>query len=158
MTNDIILIDKPIKWTSFDVVKRIRGLIKKKYGLNKLKVGHAGTLDPLASGLLIICTGKKTKELSKFQNLKKTYLATIKLGYCTDSFDRETEEKNKKDYKNISNNQIRQISKVFFGRQNQIPPKFSPLHLGLHTCYNGNYRGKQTGDSEPILKSYPSSD
>ena len=71
MTNDIILIDKPIKWTSFDVIKRIRGLIKKKYGLNKLKVGHAGTLDPLASGLLIICTGKKTKELSKFQNLKK---------------------------------------------------------------------------------------
>ena len=135
MTNDIILIDKPIKWTSFDVVKIIRGLIKKKYGLNKLKVGHAGTLDPLASGLLIICTGKKTKELSKFQNLKKTYLATIKLGYCTDSFDRETEEKNKKDYKNISNNQIREISKVFFGRQNQIPPKYSAIKINGKRAY-----------------------
>ena len=135
MKNDIILIDKPIKWTSFDVVKRIRGLIKKKYGLNKLKVGHAGTLDPLASGLLIICTGKKTKELSKFQNLKKTYLATIKLGYCTDSFDRETDEKNKKDYKNISSNQIREISKVFFGQQNQIPPKYSAIKINGKRAY-----------------------
>ena len=135
MKNDVILIDKPINWTSFDVVKKIRGLVKKKYALSKLKVGHAGTLDPLASGLLILCTGKKTKELAKFQNLKKTYLATIKLGFCTDSFDRETEEKNKKDYKKISRNQINEISKVFFGLQNQIPPKYSALKINGKRAY-----------------------
>jgi len=135
MNNDVILIDKPINWTSFDVVKKIRGLIKKRYNLSKLKVGHAGTLDPLASGLLIICTGKKTKELASFQNLKKTYLATIKLGYCTDSFDRETEEKNKKDYKKISINQINKISKVFLGAQNQTPPKFSALKINGKRAY-----------------------
>ena len=90
MKNDIILINKPINWTSFDVVKKIRVLLKKKYNLKKIKVGHAGTLDPLATGLLIVCSGKKTKEISKYQNLKKTYLATIKLGYITESFDRET--------------------------------------------------------------------
>lgn len=135
MKNDIILINKPINWTSFDVVKKIRGLIKKKHSLSKLKVGHAGTLDPLASGLLIICTGKKTKEISEFQNLKKTYLATIKLGYITDSFDRETEEKNKKDYKNISTSKINKISKVFFGEQNQTPPKYSAIKIKGKRAY-----------------------
>lgn len=136
MKNDIILIDKPINWTSFDVVKKIRGIIKKKHSLSKLKVGHAGTLDPLASGLLIICTGKKTKKISEFQNLKKTYLATIKLGYITDSFDRETEEKNKKDYKNISMSKINKISKVFFGQQNQIPPKYSAIKIKGKRAYH----------------------
>ena len=135
MKNDIILINKPINWTSFDVVKKIRGLIKKKYSLSKLKVGHAGTLDPLASGLLIICTGKKTKEISEFQNLKKTYFATIKLGYITDSFDRETEEKNKRDYENISMKKINKISKVFFGKQNQIPPKYSAIKIKGKRAY-----------------------
>ncbi len=135
MKNDILLIDKPLNWTSFDVVKKIRGLIKKKYGLNKLKVGHAGTLDPLASGLLIICTGNKTKELAEFQNLKKTYLATIKLGFSTDSFDRETEEKNKKDYKHISSNQIMELSNHFLGLQNQTPPKYSALKINGKRAY-----------------------
>ncbi len=135
MKNDVILIDKPINWTSFDVVKKIRGLVKKKYALSKLKVGHAGTLDPLASGLLIVCTGKKTKELAKFQNLKKTYLATIKLGFCTDSFDRETDEKNEKDYRNITMNKISEISKVFVGEQNQNPPKYSALKINGKRAY-----------------------
>ena len=135
MNNAIILIDKPVNWTSFDVVKKIRGLIKKKYDLNKLKVGHAGTLDPLASGLLIVCTGSKTKELGQFQNLKKTYLATIKLGFSTDSFDRETDEKNKKDYKHISTDQIKKLSNRFFGLQHQIPPKYSALKINGKRAY-----------------------
>tara|TARA_B100000579_G_scaffold388262_1_gene361241 strand:- start:109 stop:783 length:675 start_codon:yes stop_codon:yes gene_type:complete len=135
MKNDIILIDKPLNWTSFDVVKKIRGLIKQKYCLHKLKVGHAGTLDPLASGLLIICTGNKTKELREFQNLKKTYLATIKLGFSTDSFDRETQEKNKKEYKHISSDQIMALSERFFGLQNQTPPKYSALKINGKRAY-----------------------
>lgn len=135
MKNDVILINKSINWTSFDVVKKIRGLLKKKYSLRRLKVGHAGTLDPLASGLLIICTGKKTKEIENFQNLNKTYLATIKLGFSTDSFDRETKEKNKKDYKKISVNEINKISKVFLGKQNQIPPNYSALKINGKRAY-----------------------
>ena len=124
MKNDIILINKPINWTSFDVVKKIRVILKKKYNLKKLKVGHAGTLDPLATGLLIVCTGNKTKEISKYQNLKKTYLAKIKLGYITESFDRETAELNQKDYKKIPLKKIKNFINFFLGEQTQIPPKF----------------------------------
>ena len=135
MKNDIILINKPINWTSFDVVKKIRVLIKKKYNLKKLKVGHAGTLDPLATGLLIVCSGKKTKEISKYQNLKKTYLATIKLGYITESFDRETAEINQKDYKKVPIKKIKNFMKFFLGEQIQIPPKFSAIKVNGKRAY-----------------------
>ena len=94
----ILLVNKPVGWTSFDIVKKIRGIIKKKYNLQKIKVGHSGTLDPKASGLLIICTGKKTKEMKLFENLGKKYIGIMKIGCVTDSFDTETEEKNKKTY------------------------------------------------------------
>lgn len=135
MKNDIILINKPIHWTSFDVVKKIRVLIKKKYNLNKLKVGHAGTLDPLATGLLIVCSGKKTKEISKYQNLKKTYLATIKLGSITESFDRETAEINQKDYKKVPIKKIKNFINFFLGEQIQIPPKFSAIKVNGKRAY-----------------------
>ena len=135
MINNTILINKPIGWTSFDVVKKVRTLIKKKYNLKKLKVGHSGTLDPLASGLLVICTGKKTKELSKIQNKKKKYSATIKLGFCTDSFDRETEEKKVKDYHNISVKKINEIINVFSGEQKQVPPKYSAIKINGKRAY-----------------------
>ena len=91
INGEVLLIDKPIKWTSFQVVNKIRWLIKNKYSIKKIKVGHAGTLDPLATGLLIICTGKKTKEISKFQNQIKEYSGKILLGSTTPSFDLETE-------------------------------------------------------------------
>ena len=85
-----LLFNKPLGWTSFDVVRKIRFLIKKKYNLKKIKIGHAGTLDPLATGLLIICTGKFTKRISSFQNQKKTYNGVITLGATTNSYDLET--------------------------------------------------------------------
>ena len=89
--SQILLVNKPLEWTSFDVVKKIRGIIKKKYNISKIKVGHAGTLDPRASGLLILCIGQKTKQISSFENLDKTYVGVLKLGCVTDSFDSETE-------------------------------------------------------------------
>ena len=87
----ILLINKPLNWTSFQVVNKIRWLIKSKFNIKKIKVGHAGTLDPLAEGLLIICTGKMTKKISEFQSLEKEYSGTFYLGATTPSFDLETE-------------------------------------------------------------------
>ena len=135
MKNDMILINKPMNWTSFDVVKRIRGLIKKKYNLSKLKVGHAGTLDPLASGLLIICTGKKTREIPTYQNLKKKYFATIKLGFCTETYDRESDEEGMGDYTKVSTNKINELSQIFIGKQTQIPPKYSAVKINGKRAY-----------------------
>ena len=86
----IMMVDKPLHWTSFDVVKKLRYVIKKHYGIKKIKVGHAGTLDPLATGLLVICTGKKTKSIDQFLTEDKTYTGRIKLGATTPSFDLET--------------------------------------------------------------------
>ena len=115
MDNNIFLINKPLKWTSFDVVKKIRFLLKKKLSVSRLKVGHAGTLDPLATGLLILCIGKMTKKIPVIQQLNKTYLATIKLGYYTESFDREKDEIQVKDFNFLTFNDIYKLEKVFVG-------------------------------------------
>src|SRR5512133_3594739 len=87
----VLLFDKPLYWTSFDLVNKVRIIIRKTLGIRKIKVGHAGTLDPLASGLMIICTGKATKKIDEFRDLDKEYVATIHLGATTSSFDLETE-------------------------------------------------------------------
>ena len=143
-----LLINKPEKWTSFDVVKKIRGLIKKKYNLNKIKVGHAGTLDPLASGLLVVSTGKNTKTIQSLEALDKTYTGVIKLGSVTDSFDRETPEKDHQNYKNISTNAIVKVFEQFTGCQKQKPPLFSAVKL------NGErlYKKARRGDKDIVLK------
>ena len=135
MNNNIFLINKPLKWTSFDVVKKIRFLIKKKLSLNKLKVGHAGTLDPLATGLLILCTGKMTKKIPLIQQLNKTYLATIKLGYYTESFDREKDEVQVQDFKFLTFNDIYKLEKAFVGNLKQVPPKFSAVKINGKRAY-----------------------
>ena len=123
----IILIDKPIEWTSFDVVKYIRKSIQKRLKVKKIKVGHAGTLDPLATGLLIVCIGKETKNISKYQDLSKKYTGIIKLGETTPSYDRETEVDGTYDYKHIDENKVLKISKTFIGKQKQFPPIYSAL-------------------------------
>jgi len=135
MNNNIFLINKPLKWTSFDVVKKIRFLLKKKLSLNKLKVGHAGTLDPLATGLLILCTGKMTKKIPLIQQLNKTYLATIKLGYYTESFDREKDEVKVQDFKFLTFNDIYKLEKAFVGNLEQVPPKFSAVKINGKRAY-----------------------
>ena len=129
MLSEIILINKPLNWTSFDVVKKVRCFIKKKSKIKKIKVGHTGTLDPLASGLLILCTGSKTKSISKIQNLNKKYLATIKLGFVTESFDREKKEIKEKDVQNIKEENILKLKDVFSGDILQTPPKYSAIKI-----------------------------
>tara|TARA_B100001559_G_C16369496_1_gene561293 strand:+ start:44 stop:739 length:696 start_codon:yes stop_codon:yes gene_type:complete len=135
MDNNIFLINKPLKWTSFDVVKKIRFLLKKKLSVSKLKVGHAGTLDPLATGLLILCTGKMTKKIPVIQQLNKTYLATIKLGYYTESFDREKDEIQVKDFNFLTFNDIYKLEKVFVGNLDQVPPRFSAIKVNGKRAY-----------------------
>lgn len=123
----ILLIDKPLNWTSFQVVNKVRWLIKKQCKLKKIKVGHAGTLDPLASGLLIICTGKFTKQIDTYQGQEKEYTGTFTLGATTPSFDLETEINERFDISNLTKEKIRAATKQFIGEIQQQPPVFSAL-------------------------------
>lgn len=143
LSGQMVLIDKPLGWSSFDVVKKIKHLISKKYNLKKLKVGHAGTLDPLATGLLIVCTGKFTKRISEIQGQEKTYTGTITLGGTTPSYDLETEVDN--DYKtsHITKELIHQTTKQFIGEIDQKPPIFSALKKGGERLYEKARRGEE---------------
>ena len=128
---EILLINKPLKWTSFQVVNKIRWLIKTKFNIKKIKVGHAGTLDPLADGLLIICTGKMTKKIDQFQNLDKIYTGNFFLGATIPSYDLETELDSVKPINNISEKLISKALKSFNGKITQTPPIFSAIkHKG----------------------------
>ncbi len=123
----IILIDKPLQWTSFQVVNKLRWCIRKSFGIKKIKVGHAGTLDPLASGLLVICTGKFTKRLQEFQGQIKEYTGTITLGATTPSYDLETKIDQTFSIDHIFENSIKNATSSFIGEIEQYPPVFSAL-------------------------------
>jgi tRNA pseudouridine55 synthase len=139
----ILPIYKPLMWTSFDVVKFVRNLLKKKYNLKKIKVGHAGTLDPLATGMLVLCIGKKTKEINKIQEENKTYLATIKVGESTPSYDRETEIDNIYPTSHINEELIMDAIKSFRGKSEQIPPVFSALKIDGKRSYELARKGEK---------------
>lgn len=124
---ELILVNKPIEWTSFDVVKKVRNLLKKKLQIKKLKVGHAGTLDPLATGLLIICTGKNTKKIEQIQRQIKTYTGTFTLGATTPSYDLETEVHKRFPTSHITKELLIETAKNFVGEIFQKPPVFSAL-------------------------------
>jgi tRNA pseudouridine55 synthase len=124
---ELILVNKPIEWTSFDVVKKVRNLLKKKLQIKKLKVGHAGTLDPLATGLLIICTGKNTKKIEQIQRQIKTYTGTFTLGATTPSYDLETEMHKRFPTSHITKELLIETAKNFVGEIFQKPPVFSAL-------------------------------
>ncbi len=130
-----ILIDKPKGLTSFSAVHRVRGAVKVK------KVGHAGTLDPEATGLLIICTGKKTKEIYKYQDLDKTYTGIIKLGYTTKSMDAETAIEFKDDCSTVSDLQIEEARKSFLGNITQLPPMYSAIKHNGKALYKYARKG-----------------
>ena len=132
----VILIDKPINWTSFDVVKYIRKSLQHKFKIKKIKVGHAGTLDPLATGLLIICIGKQTKNISKYQDLAKTYTGKFKLGESTPSFDAETDVNEKFEYNHITINNLKKLANEFIGNSLQKPPIFSAIKKDGKRLYN----------------------
>ncbi|WP_103069355.1 tRNA pseudouridine(55) synthase TruB [Aquimarina sediminis] len=123
----ILLIDKSLQWTSFQVVNKLRWLIRKNFNIKKIKVGHAGTLDPLASGLLIICTGKFTKRIQEFQGQIKEYTGTLKLGATTPSYDLETEIDQTFSIGHISEEMIKNATIDFIGEIEQYPPVFSAL-------------------------------
>ena len=123
----MLLVDKPLTWTSFDVVKDIRKSLVSKFKIKRIKVGHAGTLDPLATGLLIICIGKQTKQISIYQNLSKTYTGKFKLGETTPSYDAETEVNKSFNYDHIKEKDIINLSQKFTGKLMQKPPIFSAL-------------------------------
>lgn len=126
---EVILIDKPTDWTSFDTVNFIRALIKRFYKIPKLKVGHAGTLDPLATGLLILCTGKKTKQIDEYQAKIKTYTGTILLGQTTPTFDLESEPDQTFPTEGITAEQIEKARSKFIGDIKQYPPKYSAIKI-----------------------------
>ncbi len=134
-TGSVLLIDKPIKWTSFDVVNYIRKSIN-------VKIGHAGTLDPLASGLLILCTGKMTKQIDNYQGMDKEYKGTIILGQTTPSFDLETEISDTKDCSSISDKEIYDLANQMIGAQNQIAPSYSAKKIDGERAYHKARRGE----------------
>lgn len=142
LDGQILLINKPLGWTSFDVVKKIKNLIRTKYSLKKIKVGHAGTLDPLATGLLIVCTGKFTKLISKIQGQEKTYTGTITLGGTTPSYDLETEVDNNYETAHITEELIKESTTQFIGEIDQKPPIFSALKKGGERLYEKARRGE----------------
>ena len=126
-TGEMILIDKELNWTSFDVVSKLRNSIKKKLNIKKIKVGHAGTLDPLATGLLIICTGKMTKRIDEFSGLNKTYIGKMTIGSTTPSYDLETKPNVYYPTEHINENLIIETAKKFVGKIDQKPPVFSAV-------------------------------
>ena len=136
LDGEIMMVDKPLHWTSFDVVKKLRYVIKKHYNIKKIKVGHAGTLDPLATGLLIICTGKKTKSIDQFLTEDKTYTGRIKLGATTPSFDLETNVDKTYPVPTIDDTLICDLKKKFQGSIMQVPPIFSAKKINGERAYN----------------------
>ena len=127
LAGQVILIDKPLHWTSFQVVNKVRWLIRQKFNIKKIKVGHAGTLDPLATGLLILCSGKMTKEIDRFQGQEKEYSGRFLLGATTPSFDLETEIDQEFSTNHITKEMIESTRKKFVGTIQQKPPVFSAL-------------------------------
>ena len=139
----IILIDKPLQWTSFQAVNKIKWSLKQHLGLKKIKVGHAGTLDPLASGLLIVCTGKFTKQISDLQGMPKEYTGTITVGATTPSFDLETEVNETFPTEHINDALIHETVKQFLGEIDQQPPIFSAIKIDGKRLYEHARKGEE---------------
>ena len=140
---ELILIDKELNWTSFDVVNKIRYAIKKKFDIKKIKVGHAGTLDPLATGLLIICCGKMTKSINNFSAMNKTYSGKITIGSTTPSYDLETKPNIHYPIDHIDEKLILKTAKKFVGKIFQTPPMFSAIKKDGVRLYNLARQGKE---------------
>jgi tRNA pseudouridine55 synthase len=142
----VLLVDKPIEWTSFDVVKKL------KYALNLKKVGHAGTLDPLATGLLILCTGKMTKQIEKFQNQAKEYEGTMVIGQTTPSYDLETEVTPAVDISTITDDIIKNTTIDFIGEIEQTPPLYSAVKIDGKRAYIHARRGDDVKLKSRVVK------
>lgn len=144
LNGQILLIDKPLEWTSFQAVNKIRWHIKQKFGLKKIKVGHAGTLDPLATGLLIICTGKQTKKISEYQGQIKEYTGTFTLGATTPSYDLETEINETFPIDHLTEEILYNATTSFIGEIDQKPPIFSAIKKDGKRLYELARKGETT--------------
>lgn len=138
----VLLVDKPLEWTSFQVVNKLRWVIRKAFSIKKIKVGHAGTLDPLATGLLIICTGKMTKQINTFQAQEKEYTGTFTLGATTPSYDLESEIDKTYPTTHITKDLIHKTTEKFIGNIEQLPPMFSAIKKDGKRLYELARQGK----------------
>ena len=141
---EVFAVDKPLRWTSFDVVKRVRAKLAHRLGMKKIKVGHAGTLDPLASGVLVICTGRATKRIDELQAHVKEYEATLRFGATTPSFDLETEVDANYEWEHITREQLERVLKErFTGVVEQVPPAFSACKIDGRRAYKMARKGHE---------------
>ncbi|MFT6795089.1 MAG: tRNA pseudouridine55 synthase [Maribacter sp.] len=143
LNGEILLIDKPLGWSSFQAVNKLKWVLKKRFSLKKIKIGHAGTLDPLATGLLIICVGKFTKRIHEFQGQEKEYKGTITLGATTPSYDLETEIDQTFTTEHITKALVHETTKKFIGEIDQTPPVFSALKKDGKRLYEYAREGKK---------------
>ncbi len=148
---EILYIDKPLDWTSFNAVKRLRSCIQRRVGIKKLKVGHAGTLDPLATGVMILCTGRMTKRIEDLQAGVKEYIATIALGATTPSYDLETEIDARYPTDHITRQLVEDVLQRFTGRIEQIPPAFSACKIDGRRAYKMARQGQEVELKPKIL-------
>lgn len=151
ITGETLYVDKPLEWTSFDVVKRLRGALLHRLHMKKMKVGHAGTLDPLATGVMIVVTGRSTKLIEQLQAGVKEYVATIRLGATTPSYDLETQVDATYPTGHITREAIDAVLPRFVGRIEQIPPAFSAVKVDGHRAYNMARKGKDVELKPKVL-------
>ncbi len=150
-TGEILYFDKPLKWTSFNLVAKVRWMLCQRLGVKKLKVGHAGTLDPLATGVLIVCTGRATKRIDELQAHTKEYVATLQLGATTPCFDLEKPIDNVYPTDHITLESIEQVLPRFRGRIEQIPPAFSACKVDGHRAYKLARQGEEVELKPKVL-------
>lgn len=151
LDGETLYIDKPLGWTSFDAVKRVRGALTRRMKVKKLKVGHAGTLDPLATGVMIICTGKATKRIDELQAGVKEYTATLALGATTPSFDLETEIDATYPTAHITRELVEEKLRDFTGRIEQVPPSYSACKIDGQRAYKLARKGKEVNLKPKVL-------
>lgn len=143
IAGEVLLFNKPLHWSSFDLVNKARINIRHRLGVKKIKIGHAGTLDPLATGVLIVCTGKKTKEIDNFQYQTKEYVAELALGATTPSFDLETEVDATYPTEHITRQLVEETLKQFLGEIQQVPPAFSAVKINGKRAYEYARKGEE---------------
>ena len=151
ISGETLCIDKPLTWTSFDVVKRLRSVLLRRYKVKKFKVGHAGTLDPLATGVMIVVTGRSTKLIDSLQAEVKEYIATIALGATTPSFDLETKVGATYPTEHITRSLVEKTLKNFIGAIEQVPPAFSACKIDGHRAYDMARKGREVNLKAKLL-------
>jgi tRNA pseudouridine55 synthase len=147
----ILHIDKPLTWTSFQLVAKVRYLLCKKLGIKKLKVGHAGTLDPLATGVMILCTGKSTKQIDSFQHQTKEYVATLEIGATTASYDLEKPIDQRFEFSHVTREMVENVLPQFLGQIEQVPPSFSACKVDGKRAYELARKGEEVELKPKVL-------